>query len=123
MRMFVRPDLSGSAMAVGAYTLPDDTRICDLDDAATLMRLALRPSHVVTRQLDVTQGWALRIFEEQRWIGVRWWSYYDARWYSFAIWDRTGISVERVEPLTLDHPAVIEASDVLRRPRVAPRKR
>ncbi len=115
--MFVRPGLPGSASALATCDLPDDAPICDLDDAATLTRLALRPSDVVTRRAEVTQRWALRIYEERRWVSVRWWSYYDARWHSYALWDRAGLSVEHVERLSLDHPAVVEASDVIRRRR------
>jgi len=115
--IFVRPELPGLVRALGTYQLSEDARICDLDDAPTLGRLGLRPSDVVTRQKEITQRWALRIFREGQWIGFRWWSYYDPRWYSYALWERSRLSVERVEPLALDHPAVVEAADVLRRPR------
>lgn len=115
--MFVRPGLPGSARALATYALPDDAPVCDLDDASTLVRLSLRPSEVVTRRTEATQRWALRIHQEQRWIGVRWWSYYDARWHSYVLWDRAALSVEGVERLDLGHPAVVEASDVIRRPR------
>lgn len=115
--MFVRPDLPGSVRSLATYELAEDAPICDLDDAATLVRLGLRPSQVVTRESEITQRWALRIHQERRWIGVRWWSYYDARWHSYALWDRAGLSVKQVERLSLDHPAVVEASDVIRRPR------
>lgn len=115
--MFLRPDLPGSAYAVATYGIPDAAPICDLDDASALARLGLRPSEVVTRDIGKTQRWALRVHQERRWIGVRWWSYYDARWHSYALWDRSALSLAEVERLHLDHPAVVEASDVLRRPR------
>lgn len=121
--MFIRSDLSASRRALGVYALSADAPICDLDDVTSLSRLGLRPSDVVTRRREVTQRWALAIYREQGWIGVRWWSYYDSRWHSYALWDRSAVSVERVEPLAIDHPAVIEAADVLRRPRATDRKR
>jgi hypothetical protein len=115
--MFAVPGLPGSARALATCDVPDDAAICDLDDASSLVSLALRPSEVVTRDVGVTQRWALRVYQERRWVGVRWWSYYDARWHSYALWGRSGLSVSQVERLHLDHPAVVEASDVLGRPR------
>lgn len=116
--MFIRPELPGSERALGTYTVPDDARILDLDDPAALVTLGLRPSDVVTRQIKVTQRWALRIFEQRRWVGVGWWSYYDPRWHSYAIWERGVVRRGAVEPLSLDDPVVTEASEVLRRPLV-----
>lgn len=118
--MFARPDLPGSVRSLATCELADDAPICDLDDPATLVRLGLRPSEVVTRDTAVTQRWALRIYRERRWIGVGWWSYYDPRWRSYALWDRVGLSVRQVERLSLEHPAIVEASTIIRRP-VRPR--
>lgn len=120
-RMFLRPDLPGSVRALAAYVLPDDAPVFDLDDARALASLGLRPSQVVTRDRQVTQRWALAIYERRRWIGLRWWSYYDASWYSYALWNIAALrpQPEAVQPLDLDHPAVVEASEVLRRPRLS----
>ena len=106
----------GRAHAVATYELPDRASILDLDDADALKRLRLRPSDVVTRDRAVTQRWALAAYLERRWIGVRWWSYYDPNWYSYALWDRRRLTLSGVEALSLDHPAVAEAAAVLQRP-------
>lgn len=114
-RMLLAPALPGSVKALGTYELPDDAPIFDLDDARALAGLGLRPSQVVTRAREVTQAWALAIFEQRRWIGVRWWSYYEPRWYSYGLWDLGEVTVEAVVPLSLDDPAVTETANVLNR--------
>lgn len=118
-QMFVRPDLPGSVRALATYDVSDDLRIFDLDDAAALDSLGLRPSQVVTREREVTQRWALAIYEQGKWGGVRWWSYYDPRWYSYAVWDIEALAstIVAVQPLTLDSAAVAEAAEILGRPR------
>lgn len=116
--MVVRPKLPGSVRALVTYDLPDDPPIFDLDDARSLEQLGLRPSEVVTRDRAVTQRWALAIFEQRRWVGVRWWSYYDPKWYSYALWDLANLvpQLDTIRPLTLDDPAVVQAAETLRRP-------
>jgi hypothetical protein len=109
------PGLPGSVQAITTFELDPEVMICDLDDASRLLELRLRPSQIVTRDRKVTQAWALRIFREGRWGGIRWWSYYDPRWGSHGIWRTEALSVIGVEPLTLDHPAIAEAADVLNR--------
>lgn len=115
--MFRTPSLERGFRALASYQLSDGASVLDLDDADVLKRLRLRPSHVVTRDRAVTQRWALSAYLERRWIGVRWWSYYDARWYSYALWDRRELSVISVEALSLEHLAVAEAANVLGRQR------
>lgn len=118
-QMFVRPDLPGSLRAVAAYEVADDVAIFDLDDAASLASLGLRPSQVVTRERAVTQKWALAIYEQGKWAGVRWWSYYDPAWYSYAVWDLTALTLnpEAVQPLSIDASPVLDAAEVMGRPR------
>jgi hypothetical protein len=114
--MLDRPSLERSRRALAAYELPAEAPVLDLDDPDELKRLGLCPSDVVTRDRDVTQRWAVAVYREHQWIGVRWWSYYDPRWYSYGLWDRRDLSVIGVEALSLEHPAVVEAATVLRRP-------
>lgn len=118
-RMFPRPDLPGSARSLATYSIADASAIFDLDDADALSSLGLRPSQVVTRDRQVTQPWARAIYQQGRWSGVRWWSYYDPRWYSYAIWDLPALMAEpqTIRALTIEDPAVTEASEVLRRQR------
>ena len=110
------PSLPGSFQALATFELDPAVKICDLDDAGRLLELGLRPSQVVTRDRRVTQAWALRIYREARWGGIRWWSYYDPRWGSHGMWDTAALSLRKVDPLTLDHPAITEAAEVLNRP-------
>ncbi len=116
-RMFRRPDLPGSVRALATYELADALPIFDLDDPDALKALGLRPSQVVTRDRAVTQPWAFAIFLQHRWSGVRWWSYYEPSWYSYAVWEIGALTLVAVRALTMRDPAVIEASQMLRRPR------
>lgn len=111
------PALPGSVRALATYDL-DDARvsICDLDDAARLVELGLRPSQVVTRDRAVTQQWAARIYAQKSLAGVRWWSYYDPRWGSYGVWDVSTLRVTTVTVLDdIDFPDIVEAADVLHR--------
>lgn len=118
-RMFESPSTPRARRALGRYELGDRAPILDLDDADALRALGVRPSDVVTPDRAVTQRWAKRVVGKRRWDGVRWWSFYDSRWYSYGLWERRHLTVIGVEPLSLDHPAVVEAATVLRRSRAA----
>ena len=97
------------------FELPDAMRpVCDLDDPRELAAQALRPSTVITRDYQVSRAWALRLFETGHWGGARWRSYHDSRWGSIGLWDRARIMHHGIEELTLDHPAIQEAAEVLR---------
>lgn len=110
------PALPGSARAIATYRISDGAAICDLDDAAQLVELGLRPSDVASRDYARTRAWARRIYHEGGWSGLQWWSYYDPRWASVALWDLGGIEVEDVRKLRLDDASVGEASrTILRR--------
>lgn len=109
------PSLPGSVQALATYELGDAAPVCDLDDARRLVDLGLRPSEVVTRDRSVTRRWAQRIFDQKRWSGIRWWSYYDPRWGSHGTWALDELDPVDVTPLSIDHPAVLEAADILRK--------
>lgn len=113
--MFRTPSLERGSRALASYELPDGASVLDLDDADALKRLHLRPSDVVTRDRAVTQRWALAAYQEGRWIGVRWWSYHDPKWYSYGLWDHRQLSLMQVDALTIRHPALVEAAAVLQR--------
>ena len=104
------PGFPESVRAIASYRLADDAPLCDLNDPDVLRDLRLRPSDVVSRDYSRTRAWARRIYEQRRWVGVRWWSYYDPRWASVGLWDLMGLAVQEVRPLRQDDPALIEAS-------------
>lgn len=109
-----------------SFEADDARRLLDLDDARTLQQLALRPTDVVRRNRDRTQEVALQLWIDRRCsgnAGVTWWSYWRPEWSVSMLWsedlDNTfeGIEVLDVEPLTIDHPSVEIAADLLLRPR------
>lgn len=103
----------GAYMSIATYTLKETSSFCDLDGTPRLAQLDLRPSQIVTRDYAVTKNWAKRIYEAQQFIGIRWWSYHDARWGSLGIWQKSNLECTSIERLTLDHPAVTTAAYVL----------
>jgi hypothetical protein len=107
--------MPGSAMAIASYRLPDSAPVCNLDDPLQLRELGLRPSDVVSRDYARTRAWAFRIYQERRWIGVRWWSYYDPQWSSIGLWDTRQLVLEDVRGLRLDDAALIEAARIVAR--------
>lgn len=110
------PSLPGSVRAIASYQLAAGAPLCDLDDPAQLGVLGLRPSDVVSRDYERTRAWARRVYEQERYVGVRWWSYYDPRWASIGLWDLSIVQVGEVRPLSLADPALVEASRVIARP-------
>lgn len=111
----LRPRLPGAVTALATFSI-DAITLCDLDEPRELVTQALPPSHVITRDRERTQAWALSLWGQHRYHGVRWWSYHEGRWGSLGIWDLEHFSRRakyEIEPLTLQHPAVQEAADVL----------
>ena len=104
------PSLPNSFRAIARYQLPSRVSVCDLDDPAQLIRLNLRPSEVVLRDYTRTRAWARRIYEQFKWVGAQWWSYYNSEWTSVGLWDISKVSVSDVEVLHLEHQAFVEAS-------------
>jgi hypothetical protein len=92
------PSLPGSRRALVTYRAAGIV-VLNLDDAEALHDRSIRPSRVVTRDRAVTQSWALGVHREDRWAGVRWWSYFKPEWGSFGIWDSTRLSVMEVVAL------------------------
>jgi hypothetical protein len=116
------PGLPGSVRAIARYQFLEDTSICNLDDPTRLLELGLRPSDVVGRDYTRSRAWARRIYDQGKWSGVRWWSYYDPAWSSYGLWDVQALTVTEVKPLTLDHPALLEAGRTITRRVVAARR-
>lgn len=101
---------------MATYHPGENVAVCDPDDAERLVHLRLRPSRVVTRDRDVTQGWARTLHARGEFAGVRWWSSYNPEWGSIGLWDVAAIAVTEVEPLGPDHPHVLAAAEHLCRP-------
>ncbi len=97
------------------FRIPDDAAICNLDDPALLEKLGLRPSDIVSRDYVRSRAWARRIFEQRRWVGVRWWSYYDPQWSSFGLWNISRLKLEDVKFLRLDDADLREAGRTIAR--------
>jgi hypothetical protein len=112
----LRPRLPGAVTALAEITprVPDSF-LCDLDKPQQLVTQTLRPSNVITRERTATQAWALGIFEQQRFAGVRWWSYHESHWGSIGLWDIQLLldSIVTMRPLSLDDDSLQEAAKTL----------
>jgi hypothetical protein len=86
------PVLPASVRALATFDAAG-VRVIDLDDPQALLDRSLRPSRVVTRERATTQKWALGIFNEGRWDGIRWWSFHNPEWGSFGLWEVGGLRV------------------------------
>lgn len=108
----VGPLGEGSVYALAAYQASAGSE-CDLDHPQPLAERGLVPSDIATHDRAITQAWALVVFRERRWMGVRYWSSLEAKWPVVARWDWSDLLVLEVEQLTTAHPAVREAADFL----------
>ena len=84
---------NGNRYALATFEIADHALICNLNDAARLVELGLRPTDVIDRDRAVSQQWARRIFQSGTWIGAAWWSYYSPRWLSAGIWNLQSVNV------------------------------
>ncbi|MCL2787139.1 MAG: RES domain-containing protein [Micrococcales bacterium] len=124
--MLETPYLPGARRALATFELAREARLCDLDDAATLLDLGIKPSQVVIRDPSVTQPLALRLYREpglssrHQFHGLTWWSFHRPEWTNVAVWaplsNPCPLKLLRTEPLTLDHPALKDAAHALTRP-------
>ena len=104
------PTLPGSVHALATYGLDDASTLYDLDDAANLVALKLRPSDVVNRDYTVTQALALRIFTMGTVSGLRWWSFYNPAWVNCGVSNPAALSVITVQPLSLTDAMLTSAA-------------
>lgn len=90
--------------------------LLSLDDPRILVARTLRPSEVATRDRRRTRPVALAIYEDGH-PGFEWWSTLEGSWINVTLFEDR--SVDRLEPagdpepLTADHPAMIEAADAV----------
>lgn len=90
--------------------------LIDLDEPRNLATRRLRPSRVATRERGHTQPIGLSIYQEGA-SGFEWWSTIEASWINVTLFEERAASrltlAEEPERLTLDHPSVREAADVV----------
>lgn len=112
----------GLPLALAEIELAKEAKLIDLDDPATLLREALRPSVVATRQRDVTQAQARKLHKRHsRAAGIAWWSAYESAWMNVTIFDRSAamLSVRSVRTLHVQDAAVLEAAHFFELPVVS----
>ncbi|MEA2437722.1 MAG: hypothetical protein QOF65_2278 [Thermoleophilaceae bacterium] len=109
-------DIDATRLAAVPLNLADDAQLIDLDDPRVLQRQRLRPSLVATHERTATQAYAERLFDGHPEVdGVRWWSTLESSWINVTLFDRAlrRTRAGAPEPLTLDHPTVVEAAEFL----------
>ena len=106
----------GVALALAELRLGDRAELVDLDSPRVLIDVRLRPSEVATYVRAVTQAQAERIFDERPdALGLRWWSTLEASFINVTLFDRAAqrLRFTQATPLTLSHPVVVEAAELL----------
>jgi hypothetical protein len=90
--------------------------LLDLDEPRSLAERKLRPSGVATRHRQLTRRMALDIYEEGV-PGFRWWSTIEASWINVTLFVDRALPFLRVvgeaQPLTVSHPAVRAAAEMV----------
>jgi hypothetical protein len=107
---------NGLPLAISRLELADDAPLIDLDGPRVLQRERLRPSIVATRERATTRGYAERLFDAHpEAAGLRWWSTLESSWINVTLFDRAlrALRARRPEQLTVEHPAVVEAAELL----------
>jgi RES domain len=107
---------NGRRLAIAELELTDAAELIDLDEPSVLARERLRPSEVGTHSRRTTQAQAEGLFDAHpRAAGIRWWSTFESTWMNVTLFDRASrqLRAQRCEPLTLAHPAVVEAAEFL----------
>jgi hypothetical protein len=89
--------------------------LCDLDDPKALFDRNLKPSVVISKQRAVTQAWALTIFQERRWSGISWWSFYDPENAAVGIWTIESAEVLATQELRVGSAEFKDAALLLNR--------
>ena len=106
----------GKPLALAAIELEEGVTVVDLDDPSTLIATGLRPSGVATRHRSTTQRQAAEVYETHpAAVAIRWWSTLESSWINWTLFDRADGALELGETaeLTIDHPVVLEAADLL----------
>lgn len=113
--VFLTP--AGHARALAVFEFDEDRRLLNLDDAGVLAHLEIRPSQVVVQDLPATQQIGKRIYESEaeRYSGISWWSSQLPSETSVLLWGTgaqppEGLKLVGIEPLRVEHPAVIDAA-------------
>lgn len=112
----LRPRLPDAVTAIAEITpRASDILLCDLDEPQQLAAQALKPSNVITRERTATQTWALHIFEQRRFAGIRWWSCHESRWGAVGWWNVQSLrkSTVTIQPLSLGDESLQEAARTL----------
>jgi RES domain len=109
-------DIDDTRLAAVPLDLAEDAELIDLDEPRVLAQERLRPSMVATRDRIATQASAERLFDAHPdAAGVRWWSTIESSWINVTLFDRAlrRVRAGSAKPLTLDHPAVVDAAEFL----------
>jgi hypothetical protein len=106
----------GRRLSLAPLSSPDNATLIDLDEPRVLRSERLRPSEVATRRRSVTQEYAARLHRRHPdAVGLRWWSTLESSWINVTLFDRAlrRLSAGRPEELAPDHPAAVEAAQLL----------
>lgn len=108
----------GSRLALATFDDSALGSLTDLDEPAVLLAHAWRPSGVASRDRQVTQAMAARLFDAGA-SGLSWWSTLDSAWTNVTLFAERTIDAGALilasepEPLSVRHPALVAAAEHL----------
>lgn len=108
---------AGHPLALVQMSLPETlaSKLVDLCNPKVLANLDVCPDRTASRHREVTQPLSRRVWEEGA-SGLRWWSAFWGDWHTTVLFTaRAGDTVEfgQPYPLTLEHPALTKAAELL----------
>lgn len=113
---------AGHSRGLAVFEFDEQLPLLDLDDATVLARLEVKPSQIVVPDLSTTQELARRIYNltANEFAGISWWSSQMPSESSVLLWSTDGapprgLRLVGIEPLSTEHPAVIDAASKLYR--------
>ena len=118
-------EIERTVLVRSLIALDVEREFIDLDNASALDAMGWRPSDIVNRDRTKTQELAY-----EQWLqqdshgkgGFSWWSYWRPSWTVAMAWadpdnpTYPDITIDDVEPLHKEHPAVLNAARSLQRP-------
>lgn len=122
--MLAIPWLPDAVRGLATFEAEPPLNMLDLDNCDVLVDFNIRPSEVAGRNRERTREITLQIWLRDRWEGIRWWSWWRPEWHNQMVWAAISLTdppwidrleIDNIDRLTIDHPAVQLAAEVLRR--------
>ena len=109
---------NGWTQALAEIEMEDNIKLADLNDSKLLVKYDIKPSEIITSDIEITQRIA-KLFHEEKYDGIKWFSSIESCWTNVSLFaSRThGIlkkSVKAITPLSIRMQLVRETCDLIK---------